>query len=109
MATQNPYEHGRLPDRQSQLDASSSRSGLDYGTEESELNTLNLPHRSVIPDMISDVSRSSESAPFWSPGRRSTGVYVPDEVALTVVKIVRATRENQRIELGTEPAGFPAS
>src|SRR5690349_22224779 len=42
MATQNPYEHeGVFPVTESQLDRFLVKIGLEYGSEETELNTLN--------------------------------------------------------------------
>jgi MoxR-like ATPase len=104
MATQNPYEHeGVFPVTESQLDRFLVKIGLDYGTEETELNTLNLPHRGVIPDMISDVSPVLGERAFLVAQEAVDEVDVPEEVALAVVKIVRATRELSGIELGASP------
>src|SRR6476469_6386543 len=104
MATQNPYEHeGVFPITESQLDRFLVKIGLDYGSEETELNTLNLPRRGVIPDMISDVSPVLGERAFLVAQEAVDEVHVPDEVALTVVKIVRATRELSGIELGASP------
>src|SRR5262249_56040027 len=57
MATQNPYEHeGVFPITESQLDRFLVKVELEYGDEDSELSTLDLPHRGVIPDMLGDIS-----------------------------------------------------
>src|SRR5947209_11406853 len=94
MATQNPYEHeGVFPVTESQLDRFLVKIGLDYGSEETELNTLNLPHRGVIPDMISDVSPVLGERAFLVAQEVVDEVEVPEEVALAVVRIVRMTRE----------------
>ena len=104
MATQNPYEHeGVFPVTESQLDRFLVKIGLDYGSEETELNTLNLPHRGVIPDMISDVSPVLGERAFLVAQEAVDEVDVPEEVALAVVRIVRATRELSGIELGASP------
>jgi MoxR-like ATPase len=104
MATQNPYEHeGVFPVTESQLDRFLVKIGLDYGTEESELSTLNLPHRGVIPDMISDVSPVLGERAFLVAQEAVDEVDVPEEVALAVVRIVRQTRELSGIELGASP------
>jgi MoxR-like ATPase len=104
MATQNPYEHeGVFPVTESQLDRFLVKIGLDYGSEETELNTLNLPHRGVIPDMISDVSPVLGERAFLVAQEAVDEVNVPEEVALAVVRIVRATRELSGIELGASP------
>ena len=104
MATQNPYEHeGVFPVTESQLDRFLVKIGLDYGSEETELNTLNLPHRGVIPDMISDVSPVLGERAFLVAQEAVDEVDVPEDVALAVVRIVRATRELSGIELGASP------
>ena len=57
MATQNPYEHeGVFPITESQLDRFLVKVELEYGDEDAELRTLDLPHRGVIPDMLGDIS-----------------------------------------------------
>ena len=57
MATQNPYEHeGVYPITESQLDRFLVKVDLEYGDENAELSTLDLPHRGVIPDMLGDIS-----------------------------------------------------
>ena len=57
MATQNPYEHeGVFPITESQLDRFLVKLELEYGDEDAELRTLDLPHRGVIPDMLGDIS-----------------------------------------------------
>ena len=57
MATQNPYEHeGVFPITESQLDRFLVKVDLEYGDEDAELRTLDLPHRGVIPDMLGDIS-----------------------------------------------------
>ncbi len=57
MATQNPYEHeGVFPITESQLDRFLVKVELEYGDENAELSTLDLPHRGVIPDMLGDIS-----------------------------------------------------
>src|SRR5438309_10197819 len=104
MATQNPYEHeGVFPVTESQLDRFLVKVGLHYGTEETELSTLNLPHRGVIPDMISDVSPVLGERAFLVAQEAVDEVDVPEEIALAVVKIVRQTRELSGIELGASP------
>jgi MoxR-like ATPase len=58
MATQNPYEHeGVFPITESQLDRFLVKLELEYGDENAELRTLDLPHRGVIPDMLGEGGR----------------------------------------------------
>jgi MoxR-like ATPase len=104
MATQNPYEHeGVYPITESQLDRFLIKVDLEYGDEQAELNTLNLPHRGVIPDMLGEVSPLLGERAFLVAQEVVDEVEVPDEVALAVVRIVRHTRQAEGIELGASP------
>ena len=104
MATQNPYEHeGVFPITESQLDRFLVKIGLQYGSEDSEMDTLNLPHRGVIPDMISDVSPVLGERAFLVAQEAVDEVVVPEDVARAVVRIVRQTRDLNGIELGASP------
>jgi MoxR-like ATPase len=104
MATQNSYEHeGVFPITESQLDRFLVKITVDYGTEESELNTLSLPHRGVIPDMISDVSPVLGERAFLVAQEAVDEVHVPDDVARAVVRVVRATRVTDEAEIGASP------
>jgi MoxR-like ATPase len=104
MATQNPYEHeGVFPITESQLDRFLVKVDLEYGDEDSELNTLNLPHRGVIPDMLGDISPLLGERAFLVAQEVVDEVHVTEEVARASVRIVRATRETEGIELGASP------
>jgi MoxR-like ATPase len=104
MATQNPYEHeGVYPITESQLDRFLIKVDVSYGDEQTELDTLGLPHRGVIPDMLGEVSPLLGERAFLVAQEAVDEVVVPDEVALAVVRIVRATRETEGIELGASP------
>src|SRR6266566_8822696 len=104
MATQNPYEHeGVFPITESQLDRFLVKVDLEYGDEDAELSTLDLPHRGVIPDMLGDISPVLGERAFLVAQEAVDEVHVPDEVALAVVRIVRHTRELSGIELGASP------
>jgi MoxR-like ATPase len=104
MATQNPYEHeGVFPITESQLDRFLIKVDLLYGDEDSELRTLDLPHRGVIPDMLGDISPLLGERAFLVAQEVVDEVQVDEEVARATVKIVRATRETKGIELGGSP------
>jgi MoxR-like ATPase len=104
MATQNPYEHeGVFPITESQLDRFLIKVDLHYGDEDSELRTLDLPHRGVIPDMLGDISPLLGERAFLVAQEVVDEVKVDPEVARATVRIVRATRETEGIELGGSP------
>jgi MoxR-like ATPase len=104
MATQNPYEHeGVFPITESQLDRFLVKFDLEYGDENAELRTLDLPHRGVIPDMLGDISPLLGERAFLVAQEVSDEVHVPEEVARLCVRIVRATRSTEGIELGASP------
>src|SRR5690242_20600577 len=104
MATQNPYEHeGVYPITESQLDRFLIKVDVHYGDEDMEMRTLNLPHRGVIPDMLGDVSPLLGERAFLVAQEAVDEVDVPEEVARTVVRIVRNTRQIEGIELGASP------
>jgi MoxR-like ATPase len=104
MATQNPYEHeGVYPITESQLDRYLIKDDVAYGDEEKELDTLGLPHRGVIPDMLGEVSPLLGERAFLVAQEAVDEVEVSDDVARTVVRIVRNTRDVEGIELGASP------
>jgi MoxR-like ATPase len=104
MATQNPYEHeGVYPITESQLDRFLIKVDIHYGDEDAEMRTLDLPHRGVIPDMLGEVSPLLGERAFLVAQEAVDEVAVPEEVARTVVRIVRNTRSIEGIELGASP------
>jgi MoxR-like ATPase len=104
MATQNPYEHeGVFPITESQLDRFLVKVELEYGDEDGELSTLDLPHRGVIPDMLGDISPLLGERAFLVAQEVVDEVRVSEKAARTCVRIVRQTRSTQGIELGASP------
>jgi MoxR-like ATPase len=104
MATQNPYEHeGVFPITESQLDRFLVKVDLEYGDEDSELHTLDLPHRGVIPDMLGDISPLLGERAFLVAQEVVDEVQVSEEDARLCVRIVRETRSTKGIELGASP------
>src|SRR5437764_13545459 len=99
MATQNPYEHeGVFPITESQLDRFLVKLELEYGDEDAELRTLDLPHRGVIPDMLGDISPLLGERAFLVAQEVVDEVHVSQEVARLCVRIVRETRRTEGIE-----------
>jgi MoxR-like ATPase len=104
MATQNPYEHeGVFPITESQLDRFIFKIDLEYGSEDKEVEMLSLPHRGVIPDMLGEVSALLGERGFLVAQEAVDDIAVPADVARTVVRIVRFTRESTEVELGASP------
>jgi MoxR-like ATPase len=104
MATQNPYEHeGVFPITESQLDRFLVKLDLEYGDEDAELRTLDLPHRGVIPDMLGDISPLLGERAFLVAQEVVDEVHVSQEVARLCVRIVRGTRLAEGIEMGASP------
>jgi MoxR-like ATPase len=104
MATQNPYEHeGVYAITESQLDRFIFKLDLEYGSEDSELEMLSLPHRGVIPDMLGEVSALLGERGFLVAQEAVDEVAVPESVARAVVRIIRFTRESPDVELGASP------
>jgi MoxR-like ATPase len=104
MATQNPYEHeGVFPITESQLDRFLVKLELEYGDEEAEVRTLDLPHRGVVPDMLGDISPLLGEGAFIVAQEVVDEVVVPEELVRICVRIVRATRPSEGSELGASP------
>jgi len=104
MATQNPYEHeGVYPVTESQLDRFLVKLDLEYGDEDAEVRTLDLPHRGVIPDMLGDISPLLGERAFIVAQEVVDEVSVPEDVVRLCVRIVRGTRSADGIELGASP------
>jgi MoxR-like ATPase len=104
MATQNPYEHqGVFPITESQLDRFLVKLDLHYGDEDTELRTLDLPHRGVIPDMLGDISPLLGEGAFLVAQEVVDEVNVSEDVARLCIRIVRETRATEDIELGASP------
>jgi MoxR-like ATPase len=104
MATQNPYEHeGVYAITESQLDRFIFKIDLEYGSEESEVEMLSLPHRGVIPDMLGEVSSLLGERGFLVAQDAVDEVVVPDDVARAIIRMIRFTRAAAGVELGASP------
>jgi MoxR-like ATPase len=104
LATQNPYEHeGVYPMTESQLDRFLVKIDLEYADEDTEVRTLELPHRGIIPDMLGDVSPLLGERAFLVAQEVVDDVRISDELVRLCVRIVRATRSAEGIEFGPSP------
>ena len=104
IATQNPYEHeGVFPITESQLDRFLIKIELGYGDEDAEVQTLDLPHRGVIPDMLGDISPLLGERAFIVAQEVVDEVSVPADLVRLCVRIVRETRPAEALELGASP------
>ena len=104
LATQNPFEHAGVSELpESQLDRFIFRVDLDYGSEEDDLAMLDLPRRGITPDVIGEITPLLDDAGVLLLQEEVDRVSVPDDVALTMVRIVRRTREIPGVSLGAGP------
>jgi MoxR-like ATPase len=104
LATQNPYEHAgvyELPE--SQLDRFIFRVDLEYGTEADDLAMLDLPRRGITPDVIGEITPLLDDGSVLLLQEAVDRVHVLDDVALTMVRIVRRTRAISGVTLGAGP------
>lgn len=104
LATQNPFEHAgvyELPE--SQLDRFLFRADLDYGSEADDLAMLDLPRRGVTPDVIGEVSPLLDDGSMLLLQEAVDRIPIPHDVAVTMVRIVRRTREIPGVTLGAGP------
>jgi len=104
LATQNPYEHAgvyELPE--SQLDRFLFRVDLEYGSEDEDLAMLDLPRRGITPDVIGEVRPLLNDSTVLLLQEAVDRVRVPEDVARTMVRLVRRTREMPGVTLGAGP------
>lgn len=101
LATQNPVEfEGTFPLPEAQLDRFLLRLRLGYPTEEDEQQIL-FRHGRVNPlNALGPVATADD---VIAAQRACREVYVDADVALYLVRVVRATREHDAIELGASP------
>jgi len=104
LATQNPIEYeGTYPLPEAQLDRFLLRLGVGYPSREHERDVLTRrgerKHDEIELEPVID-------APTLVAMQRAVEeVYVADSVALYMVDVVAATRDNPRIEIGASPRG----
>lgn len=101
LATQNPIElEGTFPLPEAQLDRFFLRLRLGYPDEDEEL---------AIVARFRDPGAVQELTPVISPDgllalqQACRGVFIADDIATYIVRLVRATRQHTAIELGASP------
>jgi MoxR-like ATPase len=104
VATQNPYEHnGVFPLAESQLDRFLVKIEMGYGSEEEELDVLQLPHRGIVTDVIGDIYPFLANGGLLQVQDVVDTATVPSDVAQRIISIVRYTRTAEGVELGASP------
>jgi len=103
LATQNPIEHhGTYPLPESQLDRFMMRLRMGYPDEQDEKNILRQQSLNSALDHISPVMHSDDVIAL----HRETREVVFDESLIDyLIRIVRATREADILDLGVSPRG----
>jgi MoxR-like ATPase len=103
LATQNNIEMtGTYPLPEAQLDRFFSRISLGYPSRESEFQILKNQQSSVPVDSIRQVVELHELVAAQAAVQQ---IEVADSVREYIVDIVRATRENSQLALGSSPRG----
>lgn len=101
LATQNPLEQeGTFPLPESQLDRFAVRVSLGYPDPEEERRILTL-HAGRRP--VDEIQPVTDPEELLRLRRLLDQVRVADEVADYLVRLARATREDERVELGASP------
>ena len=108
LATQNPIEQERTyPLPQAQLDRFLLKVFIDYPTEKEEQALV----RQVTGDAVGDMLDTSAVRPILEPGEivrlqeHTARLGVDDQIIAYAVRIVRAAREWNGIEMGAGPRG----
>ncbi len=103
LATQNPVEHhGTYPLPESQLDRFLMRLRMGYPEAEDEKDILRRQSLNSAVDQIKPVMHSDEVMDLQQEVRR---VAVEDSLIDYLIRIVRATRESEILDLGVSPRG----
>ena len=103
LATQNPIElEGTFPLPEAQVDRFLMKIALGYPKEEDENEILLRYEREDPLDVLEPVLQADE---LLAMQERARMVQVEASVREYIVKVVRATREHQSVELGVSPRG----
>jgi MoxR-like ATPase len=103
MATQNPIElEGTFPLPEAQVDRFLLKLDLGYPTEKDENAILLRFERADPLDTLQPVVKASD---LMAMQQQVQTVLVEDSVREYIVKVVRATRDHEAIELGVSPRG----
>lgn len=108
LATQNPIEfEGTYPLPEAQLDRFTLRLTMGYiKTPEKEVLILkrrNLWQKDDPTDLIEPVTSNETFAQIQDVAEKE--IYVDDQIMKYIIDIIRATRENPLVEIGSSPRG----
>ena len=103
VATQNPVEHhGTYPLPEAQLDRFALQLSMGYPPAEEELLVLSSQNKGHPLDGLGPVTTTEEVLATQEAVRQ---VHVDEDVSRYMLAIVRGTREDRRLSLGTSPRG----
>ncbi len=103
IATQNPVEyHGTYPLPEAQLDRFSMQLAMGYPPPEEELEILSSHDQS---DPLEEIAPVASLEEIVSVQQQVRAIHVDEDIGRYIVAIVRATREEPRLELGVSPRG----
>lgn len=106
IATQNPIETGgTFPLPEAQLDRFYMQLSMEYPSFDEELEIL-LRFKSNNP--ITKLNSVVDAEDIIKARHCFTNVFIDEEIIKYILKIVRATREHEEIELGISPRGSMA-
>lgn len=104
IATQNAHEqHGVYPLPEAQLDRFLFKVVIEYGDEEHDVEMLNLPHAGLTPDLMGEIQPLMGAPKLMRAQREVDRTKASDEVVRYVVRLIRATRDLDGVELGASP------
>ena len=103
IATQNPVEsHGTYPLPEAQLDRFAMELGLGYPPEAEEVAILSSHDRGSPLDGLTPVCEPEQVLALQAAVRQ---VHVDPDLSRYIVRLLRATREDPRLQLGVSPRG----
>lgn len=106
MATMNPLEfQGTFPLPEAQVDRFMMKLHLGYPEEEDELRIVEQTCRG---EKMSTVKPVATVEDVLTARREIAQVFVSDAMKAYIVRLVRATRHNEKIKLGVSPRGIVA-
>jgi MoxR-like ATPase len=101
LATQNPIElEGTFPLPEAQLDRFMLRAKLGYPSEDDEQAIV---QRYQTGDPLADLEPVSSSDEILALEQQARAIHVDESVSRYIVQVVRATRQNDAIQLGASP------
>jgi MoxR-like ATPase len=104
IATQNAHEqHGVYPLPEAQLDRFLFKVLIEYGDEDHDVEMLNLPHAGLTPDLMGEIQPLMGAPKLMRAQREVDRTKAADEVVRYVVRLIRATRDLDGVELGASP------